>query len=210
MIYIFENTLNLDENFLERVFPLLSVQRQKKVERYKMLSDKINGCLGFLLLRYALKNEFGIYETPEFIFGEYEKPFLKNYKNIFFNISHCKNAVVCAVSNKNIAVDIMDFRKVNDLVINRVCSSQEQKFIYESADSDMAFIRLWVMKECFAKLDGRGLSLDFSKITEELEECKNIKYIETKGYILGYTKIDNDRIISLNGESIIKGITERL
>lgn len=203
MIYIFENTQNLNENFVEQAFPLLSVQRQKKIEKYNILSDKINGCIGFLLLKYALKNEFDIDDKPEFIFGEREKPFLKDYPDIFFSISHCKNAVVCAVSNKNIAVDIMDYRKAKSSVIRRVCSSDEQNLLSVSNNIDKAFTRLWVMKECYSKLDGRGLSLDFSKITNKLNECKNIKYIETDDYILGYTEINSNKIIKLNINNIL-------
>lgn len=200
MIYIFEHTQTLNEKFLEQTFSLLSVQRQEKIKKYNILSDKINGCIGFLLLKYALRNEFDIDDKPEFIFGEREKPFLKNYPDIFFSISHCKNAVVCAVSDKNIAVDIMDYRKPKPSVIKRVCSPDEQNLLMSSSNIDKDFTRLWVMKECYSKLDGHGLSLDFSKITDELEECKNIKYIQTEDYILGYTKIKNDKMIKLSSD----------
>ncbi len=186
MIYIFENIQKLDKGFVEQTFLELSIQRKKKIEGYKILSDKINSCIAFLLLRYALKNEYNIDEKPEFVFGKYGKPFLKDYPNIFFSISHCKTAVACAVSNHNIALDIMDFRKVKQSVIKRVCSADEQIVLSKSNSIDKDFTRLWVMKECYAKLDGRGLSLDFKKLTSELTECGKIRFIETKQYILGY------------------------
>lgn len=202
MIYIFENTEILDETFVEKSIPFLSTQRLNKVLNYKVISDKINSCIAFLLLRYALKNEFGIDEIPEFFFNEYEKPFLKNHSNIFFSISHCKNAVVCAVSDKNIAVDIMDFRKARPLTIKRVCSQKEQIFLNQNKNTNKDFTKLWVMKECYSKLKGKGLSMDFSKITVKLDECKNIKYIETENWLLGYSKIDNEQILRLDIKKI--------
>ena len=206
MIYIFENTNDLSENFLEQAFPLLSRERQQKISGYKILSDKIDGCVGFLLLRYALKNEYNITEIPEFIFGEYGKPFLKNHNNIHFNISHCKNAVVCAVSDRNIAVDIMDYRKIHNGVIKRVCSDNEKAMLNTIQDKykDKYFIKLWTMKECYSKLVGKGLSMDFSKITADLPECKNFKYIETDSYILACSEINNDTIIKLSPQKILK------
>lgn len=204
MIYIFENTKDLNENFIEQAFPLLSKERQQKISGYKILSDRIDGCVGFLLLRYALKNEYNITEIPEFIFGEYGKPFLKNHGNVHFNISHCKKAVVCAVSDKNIAVDIMDYRKIHNSVIKRVCSENEKTILNTSQDKNKDFIKLWTMKECYSKLVGKGLSMDFSKITADLPECKNFKYIETDSYILACSEISDNKIIKLSTQQILK------
>lgn len=204
MIYIFENTKDLNENFVEQAFPLLSRERQQKISNYKILTDKIDGCIGFLLLRYALKNEYNITEIPEFTFGEYGKPFLKNHNNIHFNISHCKNAVVCAVSDRNIAVDIMDYRKIHNSVIKRVCSDNEKAMLNTIQNKDKNFIKLWTMKECYSKLVGKGLSMDFSKITADLPECKKFRYIETDSYILACSEISDNKIIKLNTQQILK------
>lgn len=195
MIYIFENTKNLDEKFIQQAFPLLSHERQQKINAYKILSDKVDGCVAFLLLRYALKNEYSITETPEFIFNEYGKPFLKNHNNIYFNISHCKNAVVCAVSEKNIAVDIMDYRKIHSNVINRVCSESEKSMLSLSQNQTKDFIKLWTMKECYSKLLGKGLSMDFSKITADIPECQKFRYIENEKYMLACSEISNYKLI---------------
>ncbi len=60
------------------------------------------------------------------------------------------------------------------------------------------------MKECYAKFDGRGLSLDFSKITDDLDVCKNINYIQTQSYILSYTKINNNKVIEVDVNDIFQ------
>ena len=203
MIYIFENTKDFDENFIEQAFPLLSSERQKKINSYKILSNKIDGCVAFLLLRYALKNEYNISETPEFIFNEYGKPFLKNHNDIYFNISHCKNAVVCAVSDKNVAIDIMDYRKIHNGVIKRVCSDNEKTMLSISQNKDKDFIKLWTMKECYSKLIGKGLSMDFSKITSDIPECKKFIYIQSENYILACSEISNDKIIKPNLQQLL-------
>lgn len=203
MLYIFENTDKLDKGLVKCALPLLSVQRRNKIDKYKSDIDKINGCIAFLMLKYALKKEFNIDEKPEFIFGQCGKPFLKDYPDIFFSISHCKNAVACSVSTENTAVDIMDYRKIRQTVILKVCSENEQKMLLESNDISKDFTRLWTMKECYSKLDGSGLALDFRKITAELPICQKFKYIEALKYTLTYLNCESNQCIYLDKSLII-------
>ena len=49
----------------------------------------------YLMLRYALKNEYGICEAPDFTFGERGKPSLADEPDVRFNFSHCRNSCAC-------------------------------------------------------------------------------------------------------------------
>ena len=91
-------------------------------------------------------------------YGVHGKPYLMS-GDLFFNISHSNGVVVCAVADKEIGVDIqkIDYRK---RVISKVCSSEEANDIKTPED----FTKMWVLKESFAKCDGRGYDYDFKKI----------------------------------------------
>lgn len=97
-------------------------------------------------------------------YGEYGKPYLAS-GDLFFNLSHCGDMVVCAVCDREVGVDIqrIDYRKN---VINKVCSQEEAAEIRTPKD----FTKMWVLKESFAKCDGRGLSYGLKNIN-----TKNLK-----------------------------------
>ena len=94
----------------------------------------------------------------EIVYNEYGKPYLKSNK-IYFSLSDSKEYTVCAISDKEIGVDIekITYKK---RVINKVCNSEEIKEINTPED----FTKIWVKKESYSKLIGTGLSFDFKKI----------------------------------------------
>ena len=76
MLYILENTDKLGADFLDEALHLLSLQRIRKIDRLRNLSDRISGAAVYLMLRYALKKEYGINDIVVFDFGQHCKPFL--------------------------------------------------------------------------------------------------------------------------------------
>lgn len=103
-------------------------------------------------------------------YGEYGKPYLASC-DLFFNLSHCRDMVVCAVFDREVGIDIqkIDYRK---RVINRVCTRAEVASIKTPED----FTRMWVLKESFAKCDGTGLSYGLKNInTESLKDYEVFK-----------------------------------
>jgi len=110
------------------------------------------------LLDFALMREF-VELRGEIIRSEYGKPYFKD-SDIFFSYSHCKNAVACAVSKSEIGVDIELIREVKPAVIKRVCCENELKIIKNAED----FIKIWTMKEAFAKFTGRGFAQGFKSV----------------------------------------------
>ena len=183
MIYIAENTNRLDESFLKKSEGMLSVQRAEQLKEYALARDRINGTVAYLLLRYGLEKEYGICEKPVFEYRRRGKPYLKDYE-IYFNISHCKNAVACIISDKDTALDVMDIRKIHSGTVRRTCTEDEKNLILSGGQPDRDFIRIWTRKECYSKFDGRGLLLDFSEINESLPEMNHILTYDMGEYIL--------------------------
>lgn len=86
------------------------------------------------------------------------KPLLANYPEAHFNISHCKQYVAVAVSRRGaVGVDVECRRRVSPLLLQKVCSLEEQAAIAESEDTEREFLRHWTRKEAYLKCIGTGI-----------------------------------------------------
>lgn len=85
------------------------------------------------------------------------KPYLSNYPNQHFNISHCRTAVCVAFSNRPIGIDVENIRSNKETLIERVCNSEEVLLISNSENPQSEFTRLWTRKEAYLKWLGTGI-----------------------------------------------------
>ena len=163
MVYIFDRLDQYTDEAYEKHLSSLPAWRRKKVLQYKKLDDRKRSVLAFVLLQHALREEYGITEIPEFVYNEFGKPSLPNLP-IHFSLSHCKDAVACAVSDHNIGIDVESIVPYNPDVARRVCTADELKMLEQSSNKGVEFIKLWTVKEAISKYEGMGLSLPFSEI----------------------------------------------
>ena len=94
MIYINDHIdqFSLDEALLE-----ISQQRREQALKFKYEQGQRLSVAAYLLLKEGLRQEYGLTENPLFGYHEDGKPFIEGHADIHFNLSHCKEAVVCAV-----------------------------------------------------------------------------------------------------------------
>ena len=166
MIYLYDTLENYsDEQYLKHLNALPAWRREKALQ-YKKLDDRKRSVLAFVLLQHALREKYGINEVPEFVYNEFGKPSFSNLP-IRFSLSHCKDAVACAVSDHNIGIDVETIVPYNPDVARRVCTATELEMLTQSEDQDVDFIKLWTIKEAISKYEGMGLSLPFCEIKTE-------------------------------------------
>lgn len=179
-VYLFDDYDALDENFISNNIHLLPASRAERCMRFRQDIDKINCTIAYLMLKYGLEENFGISSEIEFVYNEYKKPFLKEFPQIFFNFSHCKRGVVCAIADFEIGVDIQDFEPFNINVARRVCSKNELIELDKSDNPSRLFCRFWTQKESYAKAMGVGIG---SVLNQDL--ClNNFWYYENELYCL--------------------------
>lgn len=164
MIYFFEN---YDGFSCEKFLDFLSENRRKKYEKLKQKRDKENCVISYLLLRKALK-DFGT-ENFETEISENGKPFLKDSKNIFFNISHTDGGVAVVADENPVGIDIQDILPVKNGVIERCFSAKEKETIFKSNSPENEFTRLWTLKESAVKFSGETVA-DLKKYCFETSE----------------------------------------
>ncbi len=196
MLYILEDTDKLDEEFIASSYNHLSLQRLRKLDSLKKSSARVNAAAVYLLLRYALKNEYNIDTAPDFIFKKNGKPYLKNNREIFFNLSHSRNSCACIVSDSETAVDIAEFRRVSMNTAKYYCSPTEFAMIEsieDQAERDRELIRIWSIKECCSKIDGSGLSMNFKSV--ESKKLDKIHVIKGERYYASYYSKECQKLI---------------
>ena len=112
------------------------------------------------------------------------KPYLCNFKDIYFNLSHSGDYVVCVVSNKPVGIDIQKIINVEDLLMRRVCSEKEYEKIIESKDINNEFTKLWTQKEAVLKKSGIGINGDLKNCLKNI----NIQSFKLDNYWLSIAK----------------------
>lgn len=186
MVYIFDRLDQYTDEAYQAHLASLPTWRREKALQYKKLDDRKRSVLAFVLLQRALREEYGITEVPKFVYNEFGKPSLPNLP-IHFSLSHCKDAVACAVSDYNIGIDVESIVPYNPDVARRVCTAEELKMLEQSPNKDVSFIKLWTVKEAISKYEGMGLSLPFAEIdtkryTTDTQICCKKNYCFTVCY----------------------------
>ena len=172
---------------LEAALRGISGQRREQALKFKHEQGQRLCVLAYQLLKEGLQKEYGTTENPVFEYNEHGKPSIVGHPEIYFNLSHCKEAVICAISNQPIGVDVESIREFNDSLINYTMNDEEKVEIANSDTPAATFIRLWTMKEATSKLIGTGITHD----VKSLIDTKKYKYttVERQQYI--YTICEN-------------------
>ena len=149
--------VTLDE--IQRLLPLVSDQRREQALAFKHLFGQFACLKSYVMLREILES-MGLSHPFFFSQNEHGKPFLADNPNIHFNLSHCKNGIIVAVSDRPIGVDIESYREVSDSLIRYTMNEEEQRIIAESDDPIRTFTEYWTKKEAVFKLRGTGITND--------------------------------------------------
>lgn len=184
------------------------------LERYEeirgMKKREVEHELGKKLLCHGLKELYGIgmeMENPPFLLtGEHGKPYLRDFPQIHFNISHTDGMAVCGIGSSPLGIDIEAERPYREKVLRRVLSEAERRRLEElpEAERSRRFFSIWTLKESYVKAKGFGLTVPLTDISFELEDEGNItcsvpgtffrQKILEEGYILSLCTLAKEEI----------------
>ena len=152
----YSNVENLD---LERGYELVSKKRKEKIDFYRFDKDKKLSCGVYLLLMKLLEEEN--ITNPTIKTEKYGKAYISNYENIHFNVSHSRNMICCAISDRPVGVDIEFSDPTIDLnIAKNYFFNTEYESIMKSPNPADEFFNYWVLKESYMKYTGLGFNLD--------------------------------------------------
>lgn len=179
MIYLNDDIEHFD---WEAALPLLSDQRREQCLKFRHELGRKTCAAAYLLLCEGLRNEYGIEQPPVFEYGEHGKPVIVGHPEICFNMSHCKEAAICVLSDKPVGVDIESIRNYNESLARYTMSDAEMAQIEQAERRDVAFVKLWTLKEAVLKRSGEGIRNDMKHVLDGLKDAKTV-INEKKGYI---------------------------
>jgi len=134
-----------------------------------------------------------------FYYNCYGKPYLKNTKSFYFNISHTRSAVAVVISAEEVGVDIERIIKAPFGVARRCFAKDEIDYIFcDDVNSTKRFYEVWTKKEAYVKNMGKGLSIP----------TNSFSIFEIKQPIFSYER--NDYIIAVCTRSIDKIINRAI
>ncbi len=173
-IYTILRPNQIEEKVFREFLRNVSVERQMRVEKYLKAEDKIRSLLAEILLRYVLNihNPVNLKEL-EFGYNEYGKPRIKNVEDLFFNLSHSGDWIICGIGNSNIGVDVEEHKRINFDIAERFYTREEYNLLIRTPKDDQLsmFYKLWTLKESYIKAVGKGLGIPLNSFSFKL--CNN-------------------------------------
>lgn len=123
------------------------------------------------------------------------KPCFADYP-LHFSISHTDSHAFCCVHHRNVGIDAEQIgRKIDPRLFARYCSESEQLACQSASDPEDALLRLWVLKESYAKFTGRGLG-NYLQSTHFSPDDERIRIIDGC-YVAVYTEERSEQPCSL-------------
>lgn len=199
---LFENS-----KYINDYLKFLTPEELEQGSRYKFEVSRHRYYIGKIAAKLLIKKYANRpFEKIIILKGKNDKPYLKpfdNYSLVHFNLSHSDDAILIAISNKEVGVDIEQNRLFNYAVLmDTVFTKNEINFIKTHRNPNQAFFILWTRKEAFLKATGTGLTENLTGFEvldgENILNIDNIKQDEQfdivsfypfKNYIAAFCQI---------------------
>lgn len=175
MVYIDDHINDFD---LSAALNDISPQRREQALKFRHELGQRQCVLAYQLLKRALRQEYGLDFNPIFGYGEHGKPYILGHPDLHFSLSHCRSAVTCALSDHPIGIDVESIREYHESLARYTMNDCELQQIAEAPRPDVAFIRLWTMKEALLKLTGQGISDDLKHVLSTPARFTTVERIE--------------------------------
>ncbi|MCK5871584.1 MAG: 4'-phosphopantetheinyl transferase superfamily protein [Methylococcales bacterium] len=157
---------------------LLNSEERVRWQRFKFEKHQRQYLITRVLVRTTLSKYAQMNPKDwQFSKNDYGKPAVFPSQNLFFNLSHTENLIVCAVSRqKNIGVDVETITHKSSTVeiAQRFFSPNETKALLRELGSvqKQHFFQYWTLKEAYIKAKGVGLSLPLEQFSFDINHDK--------------------------------------
>ena len=184
----------LEDRMFFSLLELIEEEDRKQILRYQFWQDRQRSLLGHLLSRYAIIQEYALTNKEIQIRRHaYGKPYIKDYSQIHYNISHSGEWVVVAIGKSPIGIDVENRREDWDLIGERVFSESEK---YWSQNSYKRKAILWTIKESYVKYLGIGLNKSLNSFSKDIKRRIITEIQKPFQTSFDYFVLDNDYVCS--------------
>lgn len=142
---------------------------------------------GYCLLAEMAKNMYG-YDLKEennpVVRTTTGKPYLRLHRELFFNISHSGNWIVCVLGSVPAGIDIQYHRKIAiEKTAERICNPEEWKLFMKmrtEEEKEKLLFDIWTKKESYLKYTGEGIRRDLREVF--YKDCRFYRLKVPEGY----------------------------
>ena len=161
--------------------PLLDAYETERYHRYRVEHARNDFLQSRRIIKTVLADFLNIQPRDVLLsYTENKKPYLADYPELKFSLSHCSNAIVLAICSDNVGVDVelIDrgeniWRNAEDF-INEYAAS-----VIFSIDSSVHAMELftlyWTAVESIVKLNDSNLMLEREKIALDIESFSSLE-----------------------------------
>lgn len=143
----------------EKYLKYISIKRKNRIERFRFEKDKIISVCSELLIRNKLSEILDVC-PDEIKIDNYEngKPYVSNFNDIHFSLSHSGDMILLAVDKYRIGADTELIKKNCTSIAESFFTNSEYKNIMNSENPTKSFYSVWTMKEAYLKMTGEGIT----------------------------------------------------
>lgn len=136
-------------------------EKQREINSIKVEKKRNERTVADHIKRKALSDYCGV-DPSNIRFGVSEKgkPYAADL-NVHFNVSHSAGIVVCAVSDKEIGIDIEKIKPINPEAAKKFACPDEIDYI---VSHENGFFEIWTLKEAYFKCIGSGLGSNIKSV----------------------------------------------
>lgn len=171
---------NIESHLFKQLSNLISNEKKERMKRLLNSCDVNRTLIGDLLIRSLICQKYKINnEEIRFKYNEYGKPFVENFSDFHFNLSHSGEWVVCTTANFNVGIDIEKVSEIEALKLAKEFFSADEFYDISNMNSDEQinyFYDLWTLKESYIKTIGKGLYTPLNSFSIKKESRALILY----------------------------------
>jgi 4'-phosphopantetheinyl transferase len=128
------------------------------------------------------------------------KPFLPDFPNLHFNITHTDHLAVLAIDTHLVGVDIEKVASARMAVANRFFSESEKQILKKCSPKkrDRLFFELWTIRESYVKAIGIGIFGTMGDFKPELTASGwQVNHPDTGSWNVNHYTLNSDYLVAL-------------
>ena len=159
-VYYCELNEHISDSIFNSLLSYVTYEKRQIIYKYKYSIDKKLSLYSELLLRIIVSQTLHIHSNEIIIKrSKTGKPFLEQFPELEFNISHTRNAIAIALSSSTVGIDIEHIKDMDLKIAENYYTSNEYKYVVSSEfECNQRFYEVWTRKEAYIKYTGNGLA----------------------------------------------------
>jgi 4'-phosphopantetheinyl transferase len=178
-IQVWQGDINGDENDNPVFWKILDPNEQQHALAISNINSRLNYVETHARLRMLLAGVVNCKpEQLRIIKAEHGKPYLTDYPELAFNLSHTANKCVIVYGyHQELGIDIESNKSRVTLpaLVEKCFAGEEQEYWRQLPESEQiqSFYRFWTRKEAFVKAVGRGIALGLNRCVINPEDQRH-------------------------------------